>query len=477
MIVYGYSGIAAGSYVKSVTNLTSFEMNQNPDNAPAEVNVTFDDYSGTVADTVRGTTDSTANHKLETGDVIKITTSPNNDAYTTAVTVTKIDASTFHFPEATFDAGETDGSFKIQLSFDGNGWSPTQADDPEYQDRIVKSPVDRFDTFPEDENHEIEIFGANDGDSIIKLETFADRLFVFKKKTLQILNISNDREMLEGAYPYLGLDGGYQHQSVVTDHGIAWINSNGVYFYDGNNIEPLIDNKIENLWKGQGSHSEAFWLQHADDIPTIGYEPSSKKLIISKNISGANSDADVLIYDFKLKAWVNDLNAFTANYGKTNFVVYKNQMIWAQEGADADDIEFKKFTPDTPAAQAISMKTKDFDFGAPAVRKKIYKVYVSYKGDGSSVSVQYGINGETDDASYLLPFYRTNSDGSSDGTNSDTTPLLDDNDKEHWINAELKPVASINNVYSFHLVFGGTCNNTDFEINDITIIYRMKNIK
>ena len=121
---------------------------------------------------------------------------------------------------------------------------------------------------------------------------------------------------------------------------------------------------------------------------------------------------------------------------------------------------------------SISIKTKDIDFGEPSVRKKIYKVYVSYKGDGDSVTVQYAVNGDTD---AVAPFYRTTADGSSDKTNSDTTPLLNSN-VDDWIKAELKPVSSVNNINSFQLIFGGTAE-TDFEINDISIVYRVKNIK
>ena len=374
------------------------------------------------------------------------------------------------------------GNIKRQnlSTFDGGGtWSTTQADDPEYQDRICRSPVDRFDTFPEE--NDIEIFGANDGDSIIKLEEFADRLFIFKKQSLQILNIANDANILEGSYPYLGLDGEHQCQSVRTDHGIAWINSNSVYFYNGSNIESLIDNKIENLWKGEYGET-AFWMANSDDIPTVGYDPSSKKLIVSRNISGAagSSNEDALIYDFKIKTWTYDEDAFTADRGKTNFVVYKNEMIWAEENGSTDDIPFKRYTINTPVAQATQLYTKDFDFGAPGIRKKIYKVYVSYKGDASNVTCFYGVNGDTNTFSN---FYRAgavdaNGLSASTGATSSTTPFLQSGvGTDDWVLAELKPAASINNIYSFRLGFNGSNVSADFEINDITIVYRMKNIK
>ena len=44
--------------------------------------------------------------------------------------------------------------------------------------------------------------------------------------------------------------------------------------------------------------------------------------------------------------------------------------------------------------------------------------------------------------------------------------------------AELKPSSSINNIYSFQLGFTSLAPPpSDFEINDITVIYRAKRVK
>ena len=127
---------------------------------------------------------------------------------------------------------------------------------------------------------------------------------------------------------------------------------------------------------------------------------------------------------------------------------------------------------DSSVAQTINLKTKDFDFGSPGIRKKIYKAYISYKGDGTGVTIAYATNGDTD---ITAPFYRITADGSSDGTTEDTTPLLDVG-TDDWVPAELKPVSSINNVRSFQLQFSGTAA-ADFEINDISVVFRSKAIK
>jgi hypothetical protein len=47
---------------------------------------------------------------------------------------------------------------------------------------------------------------------------------------------------------------------------------------------------------------------------------------------------------------------------------------------------------------------------------------------------------------------------------------------DDWVLAELKPTSSINNVYSFQLQFSGTAAS-DFEINDISIVFRLKNVR
>ena len=113
--------------------------------------------------------------------------------------------------------------------------------------------------------------------------------------------------------------------------------------------------------------------------------------------------------------------------------------------------------------------TKDYDFGAPGVRKKIYKVYITYQSGGSNteVEVKYAADGNT-----------TLDKTFKDGTNFTSNKLLPGTD---WIIAELKPSTSsqANNIYSIQLKFDSSTDNVavDFEINDISIIYRLKNVK
>ena len=181
---------------------------------------------------------------------------------------------------------------------------------------------------------------------------------------------------------------------------------------------------------------------------------------------------DIYLFDMVTQSWTKGDSKFIDSKEQTNFVTdWNNDLVHAHTSNTATVHKWSD-TSVASGSSTFSLKTRDIDFGQPAIRKKVYKVYISYKGDGTGVTINYSVNGDTDT---VAPFYRTTADGSSDKTNSDTTPLLDVG-TDDWVSGELKPVSSINNIYSFQLILAGTAA-ADFEINDISIVYRIKSIK
>ena len=128
-------------------------------------------------------------------------------------------------------------------------------------------------------------------------------------------------------------------------------------------------------------------------------------------------------------------------------------------------------------AQTITYWTKDLDFGFPSQTKKLFKVYITYKGDGSSLKVLYGVDGHDTTYSEEADLYQFNS------TN---TPLQDYNDNdgsgedaiENWHVAELKPTTASEGKgwKSISIYMNGSVDST-FEIQDISILYRVRPIK
>ena len=110
-------------------------------------------------------------------------------------------------------------------------------------------------------------------------------------------------------------------------------------------------------------------------------------------------------------------------------------------------------------------QTKDFTFRNPGVRKKIYKIYVTYKSDNTSaVHPYYYVNGLTG-----ISNRKIFGDGSALPSTSG-----------EWNSIELKPAISSesDNIYSYTIEFKSQSKvDPSFAINDITIIFRVKSVK
>ena len=70
-----------------------------------------------------------------------------------------------------------------------------EQDGKRYGDRMIKSVNNSFDVFPSS-GRELDVVN-NDGDDIIKLETYADRILQFKRNTMYLINATKSAEFLE----------------------------------------------------------------------------------------------------------------------------------------------------------------------------------------------------------------------------------------------------------------------------------------
>ena len=115
--------------------------------------------------------------------------------------------------------------------------------------------------------------------------------------------------------------------------------------------------------------------------------------------------------------------------------------------------------------------SKDFDFGSPSIRKKIYKVYVTYRCTGhSGIKMKYATNGGGSFYGVLSSGFQDFSSSKSTNYNVEsfstagTATGFQDSDGD-WAVAEIKPSSSISNVYSIQLSFdriiADTGNATD----------------
>jgi len=334
-------------------------------------------------------------------------------------------------------------------------------------DAMLKSPVNMFDTFPSKSVVEAAI---NDGESIVALEEFADRILQFKEQSLYIINVSQDIEFLEDVYKFKGVS---QPSAVCkTDYGIAWANKFGCYLYDGKQVINLLEKGGRQIIKDHGSGS---WETFAANSPMIGFIPHKRQLLLVDDNTQTGT-GNIMLYDMVTQSWVEGIDATLVSEKLTNFVNDSDgSLVWA---ALSNGATMRKWDDDSATTNGLIIQTKDIDFGFPGVRKKVHKVYLTYQGNSTHVQVQYGVDG-------LVPasnFYAITSgtDGSSTGGSAAAKCIAYDAGTNDWLKAELKPSASINNISSFRLKISGDGSNaisSDFKINDISFVYRLKPVK
>ena len=319
-------------------------------------------------------------------------------------------------------------------------------------DAMIKSPVNSFDMFPLSRIIEASV---QDGDEIVKLEEYADRILQFKKNKMHIINVSQQVEFLEDTFMHKGV--AVPSAVCKTDYGVAWVNSHGCYLYDGKQVNDLLEKG------GLQIINERGWAIFTGNEPMIGYLPKKRQLIVVDDNTSTGT-GKIFLYDMVTQSWVQGSDATFTSNNLTNFVTdWDGDLVHAHTSGVV-----VKWVDTSLSTSALDLATKDMTFGQPGQRKKLYKAYITYKGNGQNVTVKYAVNGETDSGDFKQ-------------FNSEDTPLEDKSSAEHlesWHFAELKPTTSADatNIYSAKIHLGGSAGST-FAINDMNLVYRLKNIK
>ena len=331
-------------------------------------------------------------------------------------------------------------------------------------DSMYKSVVNEFDTFPSYNKIEAAV---NDGEEITGLAEFADKILQFKQNTLYVINVSRQVEVLESTHKHKGVNN--PAAICKTDYGIAWANHHGCYLYDGRKVVDLLEKG------GIRRIRESTWstfLSAGTYKPMVGYFPQKRQIFVVDS-RGAGGAGACYIYDMVTASWVRGFNATFADAVKSNFI---ND--WNGDLVHITAASPKEWSDTSAITANINFKTKDIDFGHPSVRKKIYKVYLTYRGVGTHVQVHYGVDGLVPASTFFT--ITSGTDGSTTGASAAAKCIPYDAGTTDWLKAELKPSASINNINSFRLKISGDGSNNiaaDFEINDISIVYRIKSVK
>jgi hypothetical protein len=329
-------------------------------------------------------------------------------------------------------------------------------------DTIFKSDLGKFDRFTERGRLEV---ATGDGEDIVVLKTYADRILEFKDKTLHIINVSGGKEFLEDSLKYKGVLN--PQAAAYTDMGVAWVNKSGAFMYDGKNVRNLIEigAKRKILPKT--------WSDFITNETQVGYFPSKKQIMIIRgyNISNNSYDGDMYLFDLVTQSWVlvpNRFQVFSVG-NQTNIInypySYKDELIFGEQDTYIDTPVIKVYYwDDTAATGAVDLQTKDVDFRQPGVQKLVSKIYVTSK-EADGLSLYASTNGAQDWA------------GTYDSSNNPNAVSLSSptmNTGANWGVTSHLVTGRNPEVYSLQLKIAGSTTNSAFSINDISIIYRMK---
>lgn len=336
------------------------------------------------------------------------------------------------------------------------------------RDRIMYSPVGKFDTFPR--SYFVDVV-RGDAEEYVKLEEFSDRLLAFKSEKLYIVNISSPSPsnwFLEDIKNFSGCR--HPNATVKTEMGICWVNKYGIFLYNGSEVTNLLTNRIK----------ESTWQTFFNDSTIIGYNPRKFYLVILKNCF--SDDGDVFIYDFRTQSFAKGSAAFDSNVNRSNMVAdWNGNMVTAYQQATTGDqtwtatssswasyvvttwsstsdaYNLKEWSDDMRdvSANSFSITTKDFDFGEAGRKKKVYSVIITYKSDNSQTQpVYYAIDGSDDFSSQLTGDF-------SSSTNWTVLRAI-----------SATPIECQSIRFKVKNPTNGTGSTAGIQINDITIEYR-----
>ncbi len=302
-------------------------------------------------------------------------------------------------------------------------------------DRIQYTPVRKYDLFPQSFYLDI---GTNDGDEIVKLAEFKDKLFVYKKDKLFVINIASGSDA--GWYVEAELENrGVQSPGAVckSDLGLVWVNEHGMFSYS------------EQIQKLSSTIDDTTWQANIEATTTIvGYIPKKNQILVVGNTDDTTPVG--YLYDIQTKSIVNINHTHVLEGDKiTNFVVYGEELVCL-----ADSGTFKRYDP-TPAAQTINIKTKEVDFKLPSVDKRFYSIYATYINNGNTANIKTGRNGASPSDEFITSGLENVMDSSSLSTE------------------EFILLSSNRDGKSLQIQIDGTAN-ASFELQDLSIILRAK---
>jgi len=312
---------------------------------------------------------------------------------------------------------------------------------------------------------------SSDGSPIIALAAFQDTILQFKQNAMYVINVSNPAQFYaEAAFRDCGVSN--PCQVFTTSFGVIFANKHGCFIYDGKKVISLTSGKFDvadwGLDENICAQALSTALAQAAEIPCVGYDPRSQSIIVLKNIgddatsSGGADGLEAWVYNMLTQSWTESIDMITNanNQRHSNFIISSKGFlsILSNESGDNNILNYNHDKAVDTGDQTITYITKDMDFGLPSQTKKIFKVYVTYFSDDSTVpTMTFGVDGDTTPTEA----FDSGVFASSGGLQTTAFTVSD---------------GALTGIKSLSLKIAGATDHS-FEIQDISILYRPRPIK
>jgi hypothetical protein len=289
--------------------------------------------------------------------------------------------------------------------------------------------------------------GVNDGDEIIALEVFQGRLFCLKKNNIYILNPTNGfRE--EGRVSGVGVMS--EHAYVKTPYGIACANKEQITLLPSKEVLSSI---IENAYKAEsknnvilgysGKHDELIYIPNSYSTGTKIYRFGFKTKAWSIETYSDKMQFSNIIYDDDdgaLVVGMIDSGTCSVTSHTDKDACESNEATWSPNNAIAL-YKLDDHTTNFVQGDAI-LKTKEFIFDAPELKKYISDLKMTYTATDTIVVKLYVDGNYSGEKSFSASTKKTN--------------------KTMKINRQCNSI-------SFEIIQTATSATSNFEIDDILI--------
>ena len=378
---------------------------------------------------------------------------------------------------------------------------------------VIRSAPGKDDMFPF-HKEQLAQSGLSES-SVVKMYGVQKYLIVLCKESYYILDVENNTVFDNVA----GNGIKNECQSISVDGMVAWTNDKGCFMFGptesgGYSVVNLIEGVIPKNNKGWVNYNEnsegglshktgLYYWDITDDgnyIPSIGFSQKDRKLIIKKScrFTGNFDEGHVYLYDLYTKTWTTNINGidddtyidddgFEQHYSSLSYYSFApcltsdvmssnfdtlsdgtliNSVKDRTNGAYQTGVyEWKNNPPIEDNLNNININFKELTFDMPHNIKRVYQIYVTYRCTGDSgADMDYGLDGQEDWINFRTNRNDTNYNNSFNDTNG------------KWEVASLLFDGPIN-CYSIQLRLMGRAIPSDFEINDITFVYKIKNVR